>query len=366
MSEWLYRRGFTITNNTLAPATDFQVKFQVYRTAGTSTATDVYIGTNCLEDFSDIRFTDSSGVYDGCYDYWIETPTTSTVATCWVEVRYLPANSATTCYLYYGNSNGVSAYSSGSYTFPFFEDFLGSAIDTTKWAVIQGLGSGRHAVADSVLTWTKLPFAIGTSISTFGDELDLGIRYYEESPSGGGSGIEWRTTSNEVFQIWKDGSNDLVKMFNTAGTGYDVANVSTVYGITNFVWGLGDWLSVYVGGEKQGDSYVNTNTPATIRLGNAYYGGDREITTTTYHVDWIYLRKGLSIAPTVSGWLSSEDLTGDDDLPAGVTQRPYRIVGIEYDQNKGVFILEFGAVEDYYMTQDAKYRGAYNNTLSLL
>jgi hypothetical protein len=48
------------------------------------------------------------------------------------------------------------------------------------------------------------------------------------------------------------------------------------------------------------------------------------------------------------------------------TTKAYRIVGWEYDQKTGLFTIEFGAVEDYYMSNDAKYRGAYDQSISLM
>jgi hypothetical protein len=363
MSEWLYRRGFNITNNTLAAVTDYQIKFQVYRSAGTSSGTAVYIGTNCLEDFSDVRFTDSSGIDTGLYDYWIETPTTSTVATCWVEVGYLPANTATTCYVYYGNS-GVSAYSSGSYTFPFFDDFSAATIDLTKWT----LKNGGVSQTSGTLTATANNTDPGKYIATAASNGN-NVIFRARGVVTGGSNIDARVGIG-------------IKTNTTFGQGYnyvlrDFTTIATVAFLNDGVlWGddVGDWAkdTWYI------FEIYNDGTSVKARLDEgtwqsvAWYGrsgypalniGSKDEVSQW---DYAFTMNKIATAPTVSGWSDDEDLVEDDDEPVGVTPTAYRIVGIEYDQNKGVFILEFGAVEDYYMTQDAKYKGAYNNTISLM
>ena len=362
MSEWLYRRGFTITNNTLAPVTDLQIKFQVYRSAGTSTGTAVYIGTNCLEDFSDVRFTDSSGIDTGLYDYWIETPTTSTVATCWVEVGYLPASAATTCYVYYGNNNGVSAYSSGSHTFPFFDDFSGTSVDESKWTVS---GAGV-TVADSIVSISGAETII--SVSSFAANTAAHARYKTAhyNTTSYTERIQWLVDWNNGAFVFPCGPADWNKKYRTANSGKGSTAAITLWAADTF-----KTLEIIRKGSTSVIFKVDGSTDLTsttyVNTGNWIFNiGNESSSPAASYLDWIFVRKYAATEPTVSGWIAAEDLTVDDDTPTGYTTTAYRIVGIEYDQNKGVFIIEFGAVEDYYMTQDAKYRGAYNNTLSLL
>lgn len=97
----------------------------------------VYVGTKCLENYNDIRFTNSDG--DTLLDYWIESSNSSS-ATIWVEFDSI-GTSTSTFYLYYGNS-GASSYSSGANTFIFFDDFSGdlSAWSSmpAEWAIVSG------------------------------------------------------------------------------------------------------------------------------------------------------------------------------------------------------------------------------------
>jgi prepilin-type N-terminal cleavage/methylation domain-containing protein len=81
-------------------------------------------------DFSDLRFTDSSG---NICSYWIESKTNSSSAVVWVKV---PTANQTTLYMYYGNAGAVSE-SNGSNVFEFFDDFLGGALQS-QWSVTGG------------------------------------------------------------------------------------------------------------------------------------------------------------------------------------------------------------------------------------
>ena len=142
--DWAYRKQFTLTNSGSA-LTDYQIMFTVNRSTGTDSGTTVYVGTNCQDDYDDIRFTDSSGTV---LSYWIESSTSSS-ATIWVKFPSIPAGSST-WYLYYGNPSAPSA-SDGDATFLFFDDFPGTALDTSKWEVRSNV-AGTVAVANSRLT----------------------------------------------------------------------------------------------------------------------------------------------------------------------------------------------------------------------
>jgi len=79
------------------------------------------------DDFADLRFSD----YYRILPYWIETSTTRSTATVWVKLTEVNT-AANEFFCYYGNG-GASSESNGDNVFEFFDDFLGSALDTTKW-----------------------------------------------------------------------------------------------------------------------------------------------------------------------------------------------------------------------------------------
>ena len=348
------RKQFRVTNSLLSAATDYQIRFQVYRSTGTDTATDVYIGTNCQEDFSDIRWTDSTGIDEGLYDYWIETPTTSTVATCWVKMRYLPANSATTVYLYYNNPNGVSAYSSGSNTFQFFDDFPGTSVDKSKWTVS---GAGV-TVADSIVSISGAETII--SVSSFAANTAAHARYKTAhyNTTSYTERIYWSVDLYNGAFVFPCGPALWNNKYRTANSGKESAAAITLWAADTF-----KTLEIIRNGSTSVIFKVDGSTDATkttyVNTGNWSFDiGNESSSPAASYLDWIFVRKYLATEPTVEVVESGDTNT--------TNTKAYRIVGWEYDQKTGMFTLEFGAVEDYYMSNDAKYRGAYDQSISLM
>jgi PKD repeat protein len=107
--------------------TDYQIKFIIHRTTGTSSGDNIYVGQNCASDYSDIRFTSE---LDEVYSHYIES-SNSTSATIWVKVPNIPLGYSTIV-LQYGNSNATST-SSAEDTFIFYDDFQSNILDTSKW-----------------------------------------------------------------------------------------------------------------------------------------------------------------------------------------------------------------------------------------
>lgn len=116
-------------------------------------------------DFSDLRFADSSGAI--C-SYWIESKTNSSSAVVWVKV---PTTNQTTIYMYYGNATAVSE-SNGDNTFEFFDDFLGSTLNASKWTAI-----GSPTISASIMTIPSTGAAAKiVSTVTFGQNYAMRTR----------------------------------------------------------------------------------------------------------------------------------------------------------------------------------------------
>jgi len=77
----------------MAELTDYIIKIIVHYGAGTDSGEDVYLNSLCNTDFSDVRFTDSTGAT--YLDFWIESKTDSDNAVCWVKVPTIPASPGT-------------------------------------------------------------------------------------------------------------------------------------------------------------------------------------------------------------------------------------------------------------------------------
>jgi len=152
-----------------ATKTDYQVKFIIHRTGGANQGDDIYVGTDCNADYSDIRFTD---YLDTIFSYWIESYDSSS-AVIWVKIPSL-ALGKTYLYLQYGNLSATSL-SSGTDTFDFFDDFSGPTLDS-KWHV---LNLQPYSITDGVIT---ISGADNTSQRIYSDTT-FGIGYAIRSKS---------------------------------------------------------------------------------------------------------------------------------------------------------------------------------------
>lgn len=104
---------------------NFQYRLRLTRSTGTDIAGQIFLDTDVLATFDDIRFTEEDGVTP--VPFWVEGVSG---ADCWVYVKLprIPCR----IYLYYGNAAAASA-SNGTDTFIFFDDFSG---DLSKWGIV--------------------------------------------------------------------------------------------------------------------------------------------------------------------------------------------------------------------------------------
>lgn len=132
LGDWLYKKSIGIQNSLGSELTDFQVEIKVgYSGVG---GADVSCEGNCRTDFGDIRFINAD--YNLLFDYWQEKYTSSATSTFWVKIPSLPADSTTTIYMFYGNTNAETT-SNGENTFIFYDDFEDGTF-TNLWEVIYG------------------------------------------------------------------------------------------------------------------------------------------------------------------------------------------------------------------------------------
>jgi hypothetical protein len=134
-SSWLYRRTVVIHSSHTADLTDYQVLLTLDTQALIS-------GGRLRSDGADLRFTVDDGTTT--ISHWVESGINTTQTLVWVKVPSLPQTTASTLYMYHGNSFAVDT-STLSGTFVFADDFSGSngsAPDPGKWTNIQ---SGSQA-----------------------------------------------------------------------------------------------------------------------------------------------------------------------------------------------------------------------------
>jgi flagellin-like protein len=218
---WIKRKAVTI-DNTLNPneLTDYQVQL------------NVTYDSDMIDDFSDLRFTDSD--CQTLIPYWVESYVSSDSAVVWVNVPAIPASSTTTIYMYYGNPSATSE-SNPDDTFDLFLDFTRDGVisyggsqdsDSTQWEIVD----------DTILRmW----------------------------------GNNWKATM-KTLTVAGDGSQAICFDFKSNGTGGEINGVGLdidgsissnwfyrIYGTQN--WGLNDHYGYTGAGEWQSYSLILDN-----------------------------------------------------------------------------------------------------------
>lgn len=98
LTGWGLRKSHVI-NPSAGAGTLYPVKIIVHKTVGDDLLGDVYLGTHVRDDFKDVRFTDNDG--ETVLDCFMESYTSGSVATFWVEVADDLSSAAVTIYIYY-------------------------------------------------------------------------------------------------------------------------------------------------------------------------------------------------------------------------------------------------------------------------
>ena len=346
---WLsgYSARKELTISSVDTLSNYQKKVTLHAHSGTDTegADPIIHVPGCQADFDDIRFTGSDGTT--LLDYWIES-ISGEVATIWVEMSL--AEGDTTVYLYWGNSS-ATAVSSGKDTFPFFDDFSGSALDTTtNWDVASGsvtvtggectISSGKikskTAVTGPLILRGRIKYTNATQWKSFG-----------WSKSG--------ANDSHLFHAKNTGTATTARSSNNSGTQQEVADLGNycdnAYHTLELAAISSSSFKYYVDGSLGATLTYDIGTSLKIQF---------EATTSDIIADWILIRKYAATEPTISSWTTESVTEITQDTFA------YRLVGWEYDQMKGLFNLEFGAPDDYYISNDVKYKGAVDVSLSLL
>jgi len=173
LTSWGYRKSHIIICSEGA-GTNYQINSTVYYGSGSDSYENVYLNENCQPDFDDIRL---ANLTSDLYDFWIESKINSDVAKFWYEVTDDLSTTNATVYIYYGNPD-VSTTSNGELTFPLFDHFLGSSLNTTKWNYVATpwVDSSHVTLAGttSEAISSKVTFGIGYAIRGWGTLDDKG------------------------------------------------------------------------------------------------------------------------------------------------------------------------------------------------
>lgn len=258
------RKSITVSNSG-STLTNYQMKFTVYRSTGTDSGFNVYVGTNCQDDYEDIRFTNSTNTV---LDYWIESSDASS-AVIWVEADSLNSGN-TTLNLYYGNTGATSA-SSGTNTF------------------IQWHGVASSAFTDSPVISGAFVYEGRGRVNSAGYSVFWGVRYNTDNIAIqvlGASPYRKIQTQNNGTPSALTESGTL-----TYGTYYSFKIINTGTEVTGYI------------DENQIDvSSITTNLPdESMGLWLGIYGGGPD-------QQWSFIRKYTSTEPTIYSWGTEESI----------------------------------------------------------
>jgi len=238
-------------------------------------------------DFRDIRFADKSGTE---LKHYKESYTAFSTAKFWIK---LPANE-TKIIMYYGNG-GVASASSGSDVFEFFDDFLGTSIDTSVWTV----GGSGGTVSASILTLQHSSLSgYIESKSTFAPNSLVEIRAGHKSGQRGPLGFRNNTTQKAA--AWQGAAGILTTdhMFAHNGSsgdwdddGADRSGYYYIYGVAHIASGP----KYYVNYSYRGQ--ITTTIPGAVNLPIEIYSYYSE---GYVKADWVRIRKYSATEPTLS------------------------------------------------------------------
>jgi hypothetical protein len=254
------------------------------------------------------KITDSDG--PTLLNYWLESGCNTASTKIWVKVPSIPANSTKLIYVYYGNP-GATSQSNGDATFDFFDDFLGTSLNTNKWQVINS-GSGSYSLSNGEITIASAGDWWGTSNNALYiiSSTSFPYNYIAETRVTGNFfdgyqrifGLRASSATNSrvfVFLFDSDASHITHVYRDSDGAGANwygensgVTRPSFPF-ILKFVR-VGDTAYGYVN-----NNLVNSRTVTNWAL-NYVALTDTKSTSNSNKFDWIRVRKYTSLEPTAS------------------------------------------------------------------
>ena len=296
------RKTITITNPNASVLTNFQVS-----------ATVTY-DTDMNSDFSDIRFTDTSGTE---LDYWLENKTDSSSAKFWIKVPSLAASTTTSVFLFYGNS-GASSASNGDNTFAFFDDFSGSSVDTAKWTVLDATGitvSGGVLNATSTTGWLQSNSAFSKAQQPV---IETKIQHISMGANGYAPLYTWLSTTDtfgalihpaSVFQFYYRNNGSWTSIYNSVLVSNLLIRLSVYSNSTTAIHFYNSDTDALVASATGISNSVDNEPIRFIRR------EDNANTGQTINVNWDYIlvRSGATAEPTSS--VSTAEYTDSSYYP---------------------------------------------------
>lgn len=282
---------------TAGDTANYEQDIVIHRTTGTSyeetvgglRVWHVYVGDRCKSDYGDVRFTDASGNALAYY-LWPDYDAESARFT----VRLEGADAAGVLLVWYGNPSATTT-SDGDETFPLFDNFNGTTLDTTRW---DSVGSIVPTVSDGNIKFiqtvgTPLQRTI-TSKQTFTPgEYQMQFRFRLHPTSG--SYAQSRLFCGFIPSTSDSTGSPCVSQYNSNRLFSYYPDQYASFAFTHEEWY--DCLIRKSADNKHtisiGDT-TSTSTTAlagdTVYLGGWYVNGD---------VDWVVVRAYSATPPTL-------------------------------------------------------------------
>ena len=329
LTGWSYRKSHVINNATEA-GTNYQIEITAHYGSGTDSGADVYLNSHCRTDFGDVRFTDDDGTT--LLDYWLESKVDSDHAIFWVEVADDLSTNPAAIYIYYGNPTATTT-SNGDSTFVFFDDFLGTSLDTTKWNSPHFADAGTSlSVHDGLLDFNVLAGYAHTggcviSLNTlppgnFVCQSRVKFINYYQSALGAYAGFTDAVAYDDAYygnpsklasaRLW-DYTNKgwyLLAEENSIGSLYSTTQITirslwfrmqTIYTPSTYIKGVWNQLESPFASQTLEKSGTGGLTPNYVAVGI----GDYNTAEHTYF-DYVFIRKYVSPEPSDGAWGSEE------------------------------------------------------------
>ncbi len=293
LAGWSYRKAHDLEGSNGGDLTDYQVRFRLYRTGGTDSGGDCYLGSTVSQDFSDIRITTAENTP---VPFWIQD-VTNDCATIWAKIPTIPTE-GTRVYIYWGNPTALSA-SDGNDTFLFFEDFAEATVDMTRWTV-GGLGNVSLANGTvSIRARNSNKITLNGLIDNSGNNIVFGVRHRIVSDSRQNSGFRIGIKGGyKVCFVKQDGRH--ISRFRNDGSewGRVIGTFTPQKWYTTEVYYSGTRILTRNDPDTKWNSWKTSGRNGHISLSaNAADGG-----TAAAEIDYVYQRKIVSPEPGHGWW----------------------------------------------------------------
>ena len=284
----------TVTASASGALTNYPIMLNVYSGNGTSSGINLY-----LDGFSkswpyDIRITqmDNSTVDS----YWRVNGYNATQQTIWVNVPSIPSSGTVGLNVWFGKT-GDTDTSNGNTTFSFFDDFLGTTYDASKWKVGTGtiptvtIANGLlYENATSSSDWQG--FGSKTAVFGPGYIMQYSIKSFTTIASGIDDGLFNRVgigSGTDAVTV-RHGANVLLTQSGSSSTvGISNAQIAATY------------QASYKSGQAGFRSGTNAWVNKTTNIPSSNLPVSFDVTTSAHQsIDYVFIRKAVTFEPAIS------------------------------------------------------------------